>query len=299
LISTALELVSNARKYETVSNDKRGKAISFLSSKGGVGKSTLIVNLASDLASQVNANGEINKVLVLDYDLQFGDIAYLGNLKAQRTVADLNEMSGIDSDALQAHLIEHDKYGFWVLAAPKTPQYADIIRKDSLEQTIILAKRLFDYILIDTPQGFATATMSAVDHSDLVAVVSSGHMVDVKNLKIMLNTLEQMVSEDFPKERISIVLNQYSKNCVPEKEISSRFEYGVLGVIPRNDNTVASANNYNKSIVKEYENTDVAKAIKAISAKVAQTVNPLEQNNKKDTPDKVQKKGFLGSLLGK
>lgn len=298
LVPTLLELVSNVRKYDASSTlDKKGKVISFLSSKGGVGKSTFAVNLASVLSTELNEEGLPNKVLVLDYDLQFGDIAYLGNIKAQRNIADLNEMSSIDSDALKAHLVEHEKYGYWVLAAPKTPQYADIIQRESLEQTINLSKKIFDYILIDTPQGFTNATMTAVDHSDLVVVMSSGQMVDVKNLKIMLSTLEKVVSEDFPKERISILLNQYSRNCVPEKEIRNRFAFDVLGVIPKNETTVANANNANKSIVKEFGNTDVAKAIRSVSENITEILNPIKE--KATVQVRNQKKGFLGSLLGK
>lgn len=298
LIPTLLELVTNVRKYEIVNQDNKGKVISLLSAKGGVGKSTLAVNFASELATQVNAEGRVNKVLVLDFDLQFGDIAYLGNIKAQRTIADLNEMTGLDNDALKAHLVEHEKYGYMVLAAPKTPQYADIIRRETLEETISLARRMFDYIVIDTPQGFTNSTMSAVDHSDLTIVVTGGHMLDVKNLKIMLSTLEQMVSEDFPKEHIKILLNQFGKNCVPEKEIRNRFPFEVLGVIPQNDITVANANNYNKSITKEFPNTDIAKAIKSTSGHISKILNPL-QSIKQVEVERGQKKGFLGSLLGK
>lgn len=299
LVSTALELVSSVRKYEVAASDRKGKVISFLSPKGGVGKSTLVFNLACELASNVNSEGSINKVLILDYDLQFGDIAYLGNVKSQRTVADLNDMASIDSDALQAHLSEHEKYGFWVLTAPKTPQYADIIRRETLEQTIVLAKRLFDYIIIDTPQGFDNATMVSIDQSDLVTVVSSGLMVDMKNLKSMLSTLDQLVDENFPKERISILLNQYTKNCIPEKEVANRFNFKILGTIPRNENVVANANNYNKSIVKDFATTDVAKSLRSTSNEITKILNPLEDNSKKGKAEAPKKKGLLSALFGK
>lgn len=297
LVATTLELVSNARKFEASSNDRKGKVISFLSAKGGVGKSTTITNIASELASRTNSNGVVNNVLILDYDLQFGDIAYLTNVKAQRTIADLNEMSAIDSDALMAHLVVSEEYKYSILTAPKTPQYADIIRKESLEQTITLAKRTFDYVLIDTSQGFTTATMVAVDQSDLVVVTSSGQMVDIKNLRIMLKTLEQLVNEDFPRERISVLLNQYSKNCVPAKEISSRLDFRVLGIVPKKDDIVSNANNYNKSVVIDFANSDVAKELKNITTNIATIVNP-ETKQAVEKQEK-SKKSLFGAMFTK
>lgn len=298
LVSSAMELVSSVRKFEFVSNDKHGKAVAFVSPKGGVGRSTLILNTAAELAQSLNVNGERNRVLVVDYDLEFGDIAYLGNIKSSRTISDLNDIPSIDTDALEGHLVEHDKYGFWVLTAPKDPMYAGIITKETLDQTLILAKRLFDYVLIDTAQGLDSPTLSAVDNSDLTVVVSGGTMMDMKNLKIMLSTLEKLIEEQFPRDKITILLNQYSKTSVPSKEVVSRFKFNVLGVVPKNDNVVTQANNYNKSVVRENANTDVGKAMKEVAQQLVKTLHPLD-GRRSSTEASSEKKGFMGKLFGK
>lgn len=298
LVSTSLEIISNARKYEgAASGDRKGKVISFLSSKGGVGKSTSILNIASEIANTEKPNGGgYYKVLILDFDLQFGDIAYLANIKSQLTIADLNEMAAIDTDAFSAHVNESPTERFYVLTAPKTPQYADIIRKEALEQTIALAKKSFDFILVDTPQGFSTASMVALDMSDLVTVVSSGQMVDIKNLRIMLSTLEQLISEDFPREKIAMLLSQYSKTCVKVKDIQARFNFEILGTVTKNDLVVNNANNHNKMVVSENANTDVGKDFKNVANKILEIYVPKE-HAKKDVP--APKKGLLGSLFTK
>lgn len=296
LVDSALELVTSVRQFEVVSNDKHGKTISFVSPKGGVGRSTLILNTAAELAQGLNHKGEPNRVVILDYDLQFGDIAYLGNIKTSRTLSDLNDINSIDSDALEAHLVEHEKYGFWVLTAPKDPAYAEIISKETLDQTLVLSKRLFDYVLVDTSQGMDSATLSAIDHSDLTIVVSGGTMMDMKNLKIMLSTLEQLIDEQFPRDKIAVLLNQYSKTSVPSTEVMNRFKFNVVGVVPKNDNIVTQANNYNKAIVRDHSNTDVGKAIKEATHQIVKTVNPSESN--KDSLVE-SKKGVFGKLFSK
>lgn len=297
LVETSIDLVSNARKYDSsIVNDRKGKVISFLSANGGVGKSTNILNIASEIANTEKPNGGYYKVLVLDYDLQFGDIGYLSNVKAQRGLAELNEMAAIDTDALGAHLFESPTQRYYVLTAPKTPQYADIIRKESLEQTISLAKKLFDYILIDTPQGFSTPSMVALDMSDLVAVVSSGQMLDVKNLRVMMSTLEQLISEDFPRERLSILLSKYSKNSVSVKDIQSRFNFQILGTIVKNDAVVSAANNLHKTIVTDNATSDVAKDMKNVATRIINTFTPNEVKKKEVAKPK---KGLLAALFAK
>ena len=295
LASSAIELVSTSRKYDFSSTDKQGKVISLISSKGGTGKTTTALNLAAELTNRLSQT-EGGRVLLLDYDLQFGDISYLGNLKPNRTIADLNDMRDIDQDALEAHLVEHEA-GFWVLAAPKKPQYADIIQPAVLQKAISIGKRLFDYIIVDSMQGFHPSTMAAVDSADIIAIVSSAQLVSLKNTKLTIETLEEIMDDNEAKERIKLIVNKYDKMSIPADEISKRFKYDFLGHIPKNDNIVSQATNYNKLVVVDYPNSDVSKGFKSMVDNILSQIGDGEANE--SAKENKQSGGLFGKLFTK
>lgn len=301
LVDSAIELITSIRKYDVTVSDKKGKVISLVSPKGGVGKTTISFNIAAEISKRLQNRPEPGRVLLLDYDLQFGDISYLGNLKPTRTIADLNEMREIDQDALEAHLVEHPTGGFWVLAAPMKPHYADIIRPEILQKTIEIGKRLFDYIIIDSMQGFHPSSMVAIDQSDIVAVVTGSQLVSLKNTKLTIETLEELIDHELPKDKIKIIVNKYDKLSIPVEEIPKRFKYDLLGCVPKNDGTVSQANNYNKFIVSDYGNTDVARGIKHIVDNIFNIFEPVEtsQKNKGNKGNKANKGSLLNTLFGK
>jgi ABC-type amino acid transport substrate-binding protein len=104
---------------------------------------------------------ETARVLLIDYDLQFGDISYISSIKPKRTISDLNDLEDIDQDALEAHLEYHKKGDFYVLAAPLKPHFADQIRPEIIEKIIKVAKRNFDFVIVDSMQGFNKASILA------------------------------------------------------------------------------------------------------------------------------------------
>lgn len=291
LVSSAIELVTTNRKYEFAISDKNGFVVSLISSKGGTGKTTIAINMAAELANRLKNKGDNGKVLLLDYDLQFGDVSYLGNLKPNRTIADLNDMKDIDQDALEAHLVEHE-LGFWVLAAPKKPQYADIIDPALLQKTITISKRLFDYIIIDSMQGFHKSTMAAVDASDIICIVSSSQLVHLKNTKLTIETLEELFDDNEAKQKIKLIVNKYDRNSIPVEEVSKRFKYELLGYIPKNDAIVSQATNYNKIIVSDFPTSDVAKSIKSL-------VDNILNNKESDGKEALKSDKQSGSLFSR
>jgi len=138
-----------------------GRVITVFSTKGGVGKSIFAVNLAVSL-QQVSKR----RVVLLDLDLQFGDVAMLLDLLPKRSIADLvSEMEHMDKDLVEAHLIEHDS-GVRVLPAPLRPEYAEIITGRHIEAIINILKDNYDYIIVDTCQSFQDTILAALDASD-------------------------------------------------------------------------------------------------------------------------------------
>lgn len=299
LLDSVIELIDTKSKFGSYVGDKHGKMLTMISAKGGAGKTTLSFNLAADIAQKLAKIDENSKVLLMDYDLQFGDISYISTLKPKRTIADLNELEDIDKDALEAHLLQHPTGKFWILPAPLKPHYSDFIKPDAIRKMLQVAKKNFDFIIVDCMQGFNKASILAIQNSDFSTVVANPSLVGLKNAKITLDTLEELLetSEEVevdtytveklnPKDKIKLLLNEFDNNSIPLEDLSRSFsKYNILGCVTRNDNIVSQAVRDSQFIVLNYPNTNIAKDIKAVADKLLEEsgyeVSAKKQNKKK------------------
>lgn len=314
LLDSVIDLIDTKAKFGNQNGDKRGKILTMISAKGGAGKTTLSFNLAADINKKLQKINENAKVLLIDYDLQFGDISYISTLKPKRTIADLNELDEIDKDALEAHLLQHPVGKFWILPAPLKPHYSDFIKPESIRKILQVAKKNFDFIIVDCMQGFNKASILAIQNSDFSTVVANPSLVGLKNAKITLDTLEELLetSEDVetdgftmeevnPKDKIKLLLNEFDNNSIPMEDLSRSFsKYNILGCVTRNDNVVAQAVRDAQFIVLDYPNTNIAKDIKSVADKLLEESGYIIDTKKKTNKKKEKQGGsFLMKLFGK
>ena len=132
---------------------RSGRVIVVFSAKGGVGKSTIAVNLASSLVKQEQ------KVILVDLDLQFGDVPLMLNLPVKHSMADwYTDGCGSTGD----YLLNHSS-GLQVLAAPEVPEDGELITAEHISQMLNDLKPLADYIVVDTPQFFHETTLQSLE----------------------------------------------------------------------------------------------------------------------------------------
>lgn len=292
LLKTISTLMDDMVKFSNRDGEKRGKVVTFISAKGGAGKTTLSYNTAAETTKLLKRQNENAKVLLIDYDLQFGDISYISQIKPKRTISDLNDLDDIDKDALEAHLEYHQKGGFYILAAPLKPHFADQIEPEVIQKIIKIAKRNFDFVIVDSMQGFNKASILAIDQSECTIVVSNGQLVGLKNAKVTLDTLEELLKNEYPdleekdiKKRMKLVINNWDKNSFPIEDIARKFKkYDLLGSIPKDDRTVVSSVSNNQFITTDYSNTPIAKAMKEIVRKTLEEtgITIEEESGKKN-----------------
>ena len=176
-----------------------GKMITIVGPKGGSGKTLVTANLAAALA----AVGR--RVVVVDLDLQFGDIGLALGLSPDRTIYDLLSSGGsMDAEKVEAFLATHDS-GARVLLAPRRPDQAGLITVDFLRDVYAVLRTSYDVLIIDTPPQFSPEVISAVDASTDVCVVAMLDALSLKNLKLGLETLDLM---GYPDRAIRFVLNR-------------------------------------------------------------------------------------------
>jgi pilus assembly protein CpaE len=204
---------------------KPGKIISVFSTKGGVGKSLITVNLAVAM-QQISGK----KTAIVDLDLQFGDVTMLMDLLPRRTISDLtSEPDQLDIKTIESYLLEHSS-GVKVLPAPLRPEFAEAIHGKNIEQILRVLKEHYDYILIDTCQSFDDITLSALDISDTILIVTTLDVLTIKNVKL---GLEAMASLHYESSKIKLILNRSTSEMgLSISDLENSLKYPVTNALP-------------------------------------------------------------------
>jgi pilus assembly protein CpaE len=178
-----------------------GRVVMALCPKGGAGKTTISTNLALALA-QV-APGE---VVIVDLDVQFGDVASALGLRPDLTLADaLRSIDDLDATTLKAHLTIHPQDDLYVLCAPTTPTEADEISVEQIEQVVTLLAESFKYVVIDTASGLDENTLTALEHATDLLLISA---TDVPSVRATVKEIEALRVIGKPQHLWHFVLNR-------------------------------------------------------------------------------------------
>ncbi len=214
-----------------------GEIVSFMGNKGGVGKSTLAVNVASLLASS-----HPGRVLLIDASVQFGVCTVMLDITSSTSLIDaVREKGRLDETMLRQLTIGHQS-GLHVLAAPSDAVEGAEVDGESMYRILNLARRAFDYVIIDTFPILDNIALSVLDLSDLVYLVMQGTAPNVIATSKLLPILQNL---GIPKEKQRLVLNQnypsFTGNLSPsdiEERLLRQFDH----VFPYEKKLIAAAN---------------------------------------------------------
>jgi len=197
--SISKAIARHTRTGETYGTHGEGRLICVLGPKGGTGKTLTACNMAVALAL---AN---QKVLVIDLDLQFGDVALCLGLPPEKTMYDLALSGGsLDYEKLSDYVMKHDT-GVEVLLAPARPDQASAITIELLRDVLAAARANYDFVIADTPPGFTAEVIATIDASSDIVMVGTLDSLSLKNTKLGLETLQLM---DYDQSKIQLVLNR-------------------------------------------------------------------------------------------
>ncbi len=181
-----------------------GRVVAVVGQKGGVGKTAISVNLAAALASN-----PANLVLIIDFDMSFGDVGLAMNVTGDTTTAQAaHHLSENDREDFKRSVIEHPS-GAFVLAAPSRVGEWLKVSPAQLEVLVETAAAMYDYVILDTPGAFNDAVATAMDLADNILIVTSLEMSSVKNTALLLDVL---LEEGVAGERALIVANCTSED---------------------------------------------------------------------------------------
>jgi pilus assembly protein CpaE len=194
--------VAQARAASTTDDRAAaGRVVTLFSPKGGVGRTTMAVNLAVAAATEMGL-----RVCLIDGSLQFGDIGVLLNLSPKNnSIADVaRELAGDEHEALESMLMEHSS-GVRVLLAPPTPEMAELVTAEHLQRIIAAVRATHDLVVIDAWPWLHDSTLTFLDQSDLILAVLTLEITSIKNTRQFLGVIDQL---GYPPTKIKLLLNR-------------------------------------------------------------------------------------------
>ncbi len=241
---------------------KIGKVVTIMSPKGGAGKTMTTVNVGLGLAMMT---GNPERVVIMDADLQFGDVCISLQVEPQHTIVDAaRDIEKLDEAMLDSLLSRHAS-GMRVLSAPLEPSLADEVSTQVVVRTLGMLKRMFDYVIIDTAPFLDEPVLSILERSDAVLLVVDMDLPAVKNAKLALDTLKLI---KFPFEKIKLILNRVnSKARLDINELERSLGLEVQAAIS-SDKLVPRAVNEGEPVVSLYPRSRVAKDLRGVAALV-------------------------------
>ena len=247
-------------------NDSKSRVITVFSNKGGIGKTSIASNLALELAKITKEN-----VALVDLNFQFGDITTFLDLKPSFNISYvLENLEKMNSDLLLNTLERYKNTSLYVLADPPVFKQAENITKSQISKLIQLLKNTFSYIVIDAESGFDGKTVTALDNSDLIFLVTIVNLPALRNCQRILDLFEKL-GYDFDKTQI--VVNRYMENDeITVEDVEKVLNKNVYWKIPNNYFTLMSAINKGVSVAEVNPESNVAVSYKELAMSVSDMV---------------------------
>lgn len=275
-----LERVMEKRNQESM--ESAGKLLSFSDAKGGSGATTLAVNVGWALAD----SGALS-VLLIDLDIQFGDVALALDMKPASGVMEaLAQSRRLDKTLLSSMTLTADN-GLQVLAAPTTPAPLDSIRLDDLRRVLEVAVTSYDIVIVDVPRILTEWTREVWHWSDHVFLAVHGSVSEIRDGRLMLDEFSHV---GIDKGHIHLIHNR--KGARGESGdadvISKAFDVASIHEV-RNDYSLAiKAYDSGKPLIEAASGSGVASDLRRLADNIAALCN-------KSLPRRA---GLIGRLLG-
>jgi pilus assembly protein CpaE len=257
VLKTVEKDLERKSKISIVNKEKKSaEIISVFSAKGGTGKSVLAFNFALKLSKK-----EGNKVLLIDGDFLFGDVGVLVDEKPIKTIENLVDDMAFESYAIMKEYITETNYNIDALLAPKRPENAEKITKTNIEEILKITKKEYDYIIVDLGTNYNNSTLTFLDLSDQIFMITLMDLMSIKNTKIGIDVMKSL---DYDEDKLKLIVNQYNKkNNISATKLKKYLNYEVYFKVPEDRKIINDSINIGIPVskVKSFRKSKFEKAI--------------------------------------
>jgi pilus assembly protein CpaE len=221
LASTLKETISQLGKNRSSSGASNGKIITFIRSCGGVGATSLALELAADLNERSFAQGTGTSVGVMDFDLQFGNADLALDLVPSTSILDVIDSNDrLDPSFLMSAMTVHHS-GVQVLSSPDHILPLDALTPTTAANLLSVARKCFDFTIVDMPHAWASWTHPVLSASDMIVLVMEPTVTSVHRSQSTLSAIRSLEVDDVP---LALVANKIESTMTAKQRLSEASE---------------------------------------------------------------------------
>jgi pilus assembly protein CpaE len=258
-----------------------GKVISVYSPKGGCGITTIAVNLAVALQRKETP------VVLVDGNMEFGDVTVFLNQQAKNSILDLAPRAGeLDMDIIEEVTMLHADSGIKVLAAPSRPEFAESVSGEQFGMVLDFLRNLFAYVIVDCSSSLTDVTLSTIDTSDAIILVTTQEIPAIKDSRLFLDLLQPL---NINRERLLFVMNKYDKRIgIKPEKVSENFKHEIKVVIPLEEKVVLPSINRGEPFILGEKSKSITRSFVSLAKAVKELFTVREEKIAVEIPEKVR-----------
>ena len=247
-------------------SDSQAKIITVYSNKGGIGKTTIAVNLAEELARVTK-----DKVALIDLNLQLGDISTFLNLNPPFDVNYvIRNLIDKEEDTLIRAFEKYKDSSMYVLADPSYIEQSESITPQEIEKLFKALKKVFPYIIVDMSANIDPNSLKILDLSDWILFTSIVNIPAIRNAQRCLNLFR---SRRYPEGKVKIVINRYMENDeIILEDIENTLGQKVYWKVPNNYFTIMDAINKGETIAEVNPASNIGSSFRDFASKVSDDI---------------------------
>lgn len=279
---SSLSLLPAIARIEEKLNSRslaNGKVLAFISCKGGSGATFLSTNLAYALSLN-----EKKRVALIDLNLQFGDASlFVSDQKPLATLAQIcQQIHRLDGSFLASSMLNISP-NYSLLAAPEDPTQASDIKPEHIDAILKLARRQYDFILLDVGRSLDPVSIRALDQADMIYPVVQTTLPYIRDGKRLMGIFRSL---DYRRDKIQLVVNRQQNNTdIRLQDLKAAFGPGELITIPNHYEAAAASVAQGTPILKLAKKSPISRALQAFAQSL--------QVEKTDTPRSWLTRFFL------